>query len=226
MNWQNKYNRAVTFSYDDGNEQDIRLITILERYRLKATFHVNTGLNYDNATWQYGDLTVHRLNLDTAVDVYRNHEVAVHGQMHLNWTELSQAELKAEIEENIHDITRIFGYTPIGLSYPYGAYNDEVINIVTQYGMQYGRGTTSSHSFKIPDNLLAFSPTCHHDDPQIDNLIDKFLTSTQKTSQVLYIWGHSYELEGKRNWDKFERICEKLAGRKDIFYGTNCEVLL
>jgi hypothetical protein len=28
------------------------------------------------------------------------------------------------------------------------------------------------------------------------------------------------------SWEKFEDICRKLAGRADIFYGTNREVLL
>ena len=36
--------KAVTFSYDDGISQDIRLIEILNRYGLKATFNLNSGL--------------------------------------------------------------------------------------------------------------------------------------------------------------------------------------
>ena len=34
--------KAVTFSYDDGVTQDIRLVEILNRYGLKATFNLNS----------------------------------------------------------------------------------------------------------------------------------------------------------------------------------------
>ena len=36
--------KAVTFSYDDGVTQDIRLVEILNRYNLKATFNLNSEL--------------------------------------------------------------------------------------------------------------------------------------------------------------------------------------
>ena len=36
--------RALTLSYDDGVEQDIRLIEIMKKNGLKGTFNVNSGL--------------------------------------------------------------------------------------------------------------------------------------------------------------------------------------
>lgn len=41
--WQGKY-KAFTLSFDDGIEQDAKLIALLESYGLKATFNLNTGL--------------------------------------------------------------------------------------------------------------------------------------------------------------------------------------
>ena len=38
--WKEK---AVTFSYDDGQIYDRRLVSIFDRYHLKATFHLNSG---------------------------------------------------------------------------------------------------------------------------------------------------------------------------------------
>ena len=37
-------NKAITFSYDDGVTQDIRLIEIFNKYNLKATFNLNSEL--------------------------------------------------------------------------------------------------------------------------------------------------------------------------------------
>lgn len=43
--------------------------------------------------------------------------------------------------------------------------------------------------------------------------------------KLLYIWGHSYELDSEYiSWEKFERIIKKLSGKNDIFYGTNSQV--
>ena len=36
--------KALTFSYDDGVTQDVRLIEIFNKYGLKATFNLNSEL--------------------------------------------------------------------------------------------------------------------------------------------------------------------------------------
>ena len=35
--------KVLTFSYDDGVVQDIRLAGIFDKYGLKCTFNINTG---------------------------------------------------------------------------------------------------------------------------------------------------------------------------------------
>ena len=35
--------KAVTFSYDDGTVQDVRLIELLDKYGLKSTFNLCSG---------------------------------------------------------------------------------------------------------------------------------------------------------------------------------------
>ena len=40
---QNK-KKAITFSYDDGVTQDVRLIELLNKYGLKSTFNLNSEL--------------------------------------------------------------------------------------------------------------------------------------------------------------------------------------
>ena len=37
-------NKAITFSYDDGVTQDVRLIEIFNKYNIKATFNLNLEL--------------------------------------------------------------------------------------------------------------------------------------------------------------------------------------
>ena len=227
MFWKNHFKKAVIFSYDDGNEQDVPLLMLFQKYGLKGTFHVNTGLDYHHGTWLYQDkLWVHRLNLAESAALYAGQEVAVHGRLHRNLTELSAAELQEELKGDISAITQIFGETPVGLSYAYGAYNQTVLRAVQQLGLRYGRGVVSTHRFDLPENLLEFQPTCHHDDPMLFELANQFLEMQPEKPQVFSIWGHSYELEGKGRWSQMERFLEYISGRADIFYGTCREVLV
>ena len=65
------------------------------------------------------------------------------------------------------------------------------------------------------------------EEDKLDEVVDRFLASDADTSQLLYIWGHAYELDSDWfTWEDFERICQKVSGRSEIFYGTNAEVLL
>lgn len=41
--WDGK-TRALTFSYDDGVTQDVRLIKLFDKYGMKATFNLNSSL--------------------------------------------------------------------------------------------------------------------------------------------------------------------------------------
>ncbi|MBQ7004576.1 MAG: polysaccharide deacetylase family protein [Oscillospiraceae bacterium] len=226
MDWTKTYRKAVTFSYDDGNEQDIRLVEMLNRYGLKCTFNLNSGLDGRSGDWQYKGAWVHRMHLPDCTELYKGHEIAVHGSRHLCLTELSREEMRTEIRSDAAELTRIFGTTPVGMAYAYGAYNADVIEEIVEAGLQYARTTHSTHHFDVQQNLLEFKATCHHDDEILFDLAKQFLSENSDAPQIFYIWGHSYEFDGNHNWDRFERLCEMLAGKPDVFYGTNREVLL
>ena len=51
-------NKAVTFSFDDGITQDLRIIKILDKYGLKGTFNVNSGLLGQPGTLNRNNKTV------------------------------------------------------------------------------------------------------------------------------------------------------------------------
>ena len=220
-----QFRKAVTFSYDDGNMQDIRLVELFNQYHVKCTFNLNSGLNQSDE-WIYKSVPVRRLNLPECVNLYQGHEIAVHGSQHLNMCELDSTALHEEIFSDRDRLSEIFGKVPVGMAYPYGCYNQSVIEMLKKAGLQYGRTVNENHSFQHQENLLTFEPTCHHDDDALFDLADKFLASDSDTIQIFYIWGHSYEFDGNHNWDRIERLLDRIAGKSNIFYGTNAEVLL
>ena len=80
--------KAFTLSYDDGVTQDIRLIELLEKYNLKCTFNLNSGLGY----------RANRIDNDKIREIYKNHEVAVHTKTHPNLTGLDDNEVINQVE--------------------------------------------------------------------------------------------------------------------------------
>ncbi|MDD3477800.1 MAG: polysaccharide deacetylase family protein [Candidatus Izemoplasmatales bacterium] len=223
--WQNKYLKAITFSYDDGVEQDERLVALLNKYHLKATFNVNTGFSSQTPPFVDCDVTVRHLDHEVMKRLFIGHEVAIHGHWHHDLTKLTSEEIVQEIVVCKNTITSIYGTEPVGMAYSYGAYNDFVISELKKLNVAYARTVHSTYSYEISENLLEWNPTIHHADPRMDEIVERFL-SKDTTSGLLSIWGHSYEFDQYDTWNAFESLLKKLSGHSDIYYGTNQEVLL
>jgi peptidoglycan/xylan/chitin deacetylase (PgdA/CDA1 family) len=229
--WNGK-NKAVTFSFDDGVSQDERLIEIFNKYGIKCTFNLNSEfLGMDGTLDRNGRIVRHdKISSDRIRDVYKGHEIAVHTLTHPNLTTLSDDEITRQVEEDRRRLSILAGYEVLGMAYPCGGINNddrvaEVIRQTTQ--VEYARTITSTYSFDLQKNLLRFNPTIHSIDPRLDEIIDKFLEADGSSPRLLYIWGHSYEMDAENiTWDAFENACKRLAFKNDIFYGTNSEVLL
>lgn len=227
--WNGKM-KALTFSYDDGQTQDGRLIEILDRYNMKCTFNINSGHALKSEPRYYHDHTPEvRANFylwDEVPQIYRGHEVAAHALGHANLEELDRAECRAEMLGDLENIEVMTGKKPVGMAYPYGRFNDETVDVLRELGYRYGRTTVSNHSFDLQSDLLHFDPTCHHNDPDLMALAKEFIDLEPDEPKIFYVWGHTYEFDMDHNWDAIERFCSYIAGRDDIFYGTNEEVLL
>ncbi|MBQ8374967.1 MAG: polysaccharide deacetylase family protein [Clostridia bacterium] len=227
--WNGK-NKAITFSFDDGVTQDVRLVEILNRYGLKCTFNLNSGYMGVAATapdaagrWH------HRLTAAECKDLYAGHEVAVHTVTHPTLVGLPEEKIVWEVEEDRKTLEKLFGYPIVGMAYPNGPNDDRVAGIIRAHTpICYSRTVTSTYSFELQkDSLLRFNPTLHLSNESAEEVIDRFLALETDRPQLLYIWGHSYEMDNSPvSWGKFETICQKLSGKEDIFYGTNKEVLL
>ena len=228
--WQNKQ-KAVTFSYDDGHNSDKRLVEMLDRHGLKCTFNINSALmgNGRDEFWT-GRYELRRLNADEARQVYTGHEVAVHGATHPFLERLSADEAFAELSADKLKLAEIFGTEIKGMAYPFGTYDDGVVEMVAKSGLMYARTIESSKNFELQSDLLRFKPTCHHDDPELFDLAQRFLDSTPDKPMLFYIWGHTFEFctddDPNIHWERMERFCKMISGHDDVFYGTNSEVLL
>ena len=230
--WNGK-KKAFTFSFDDGVTQDIKAVDILNKYDLKATFNVNSGLlglvgELPNGvgTVQHNKVEAHNIRA-----IYAGHEVAAHTLTHPNLTRLSVPTIVRQVEEDRKALSELVGYDVIGMAYPGGGVNhDERVAeaIRKNTPIQYARTIISTGTFELQKtNLLRFNPTTKWGYDRAFALAKAFLETESDAPQLFYVWGHTYEFDMvDGEWDRFEEFCKMIAGRETVYYGTNKEVLL
>ena len=220
--------KALTFSYDDGVEQDIRLVEIFNKNGLKGTFNINTGSFAEEGT-VYKPGTIHRrMTKKQTYDLFANspHEVAIHTLTHPFLEQLPTNMVVNEVINDRKNIEEMFGKITRGMAYPFGATSDSVVNVLKECGILYARTIQYTRSLVLQkDNWLRLAATCHHNSPVLNELADKFISETPKqTPWLFYIWGHSYEFESDNNWDLIENFCKKISNKSDVWYATNIEI--
>lgn len=224
--------KAVTFSYDDGVSQDVRLAGIFDKYGMKATFNFNSEvcrkINFTKEEIQEYFLS-------------KGHEIAVHGEFHRANGNTRPIEgirdvlnCRLELEEKCDSIIRGMAYPDSGITLfgNFGNYQ-AVKQYLTELDIAYSRTLGGDNdSFELPNDFHAWMPTAHHRNEKIFEYIDKFLKlDTSKAAyharrhpRLMYIWGHSYEFDTNNNWERIEEICQKLSGNPEIWYATNIEI--
>lgn len=205
---------CVTLSYDDGREFDERLVGIFNQYGMKSAFHLNSG-----KLGMKGYMKAERV-----AEIYAGQELSCHTVDHPDLEGLPLPEI---VQQTMRDRVALEGYAgyPVrGMSYPFGTYNEEVIQALRSCGIVYSRTVKSTGGFSVPRDFMRWHPTCHH--RECLSCAERFLERAEMpwTSQLFYVWGHSYEFDQERNWDLIEEFCQKVGGRPDVWYATNIEI--
>ena len=183
-----------------------------------------TGANY----WENNGVEIHRLNAKGLPELYKGHEIAVHTLTHPDLTKYDDETIYNEVLLDKENLERMFDCKIEGMAYPYGTYNEHIVEILKDCGIKYARTVHSMGEPAKPSDLLVLRPTAHHSEEGLMSIIEDFLaqdSAKMEEPKMLYIWGHSYEFEVRQNWDYIEKICSMVANKEDVFYGTNAQVL-
>ena len=127
-------NKALTFSYDDGRQEDRRLVSIFRKHGLKATFNLNSG---EANEWK---------------ELYDGFELASHTVNHPPIDRCPLSLVAQEIMEDRKAIETVTGYPVRGFAYPFGSFTPEIISLLPSLGIRYGRLTGDSDGFAIPED--------------------------------------------------------------------------
>ncbi len=208
--------KALTMSYDDGKYYDRQLVEIFNKYGIKGTFHINAGYLNDKKKDRIDDTEV--------AELYKGHEISAHGFTHRT---LAIAPRELQVAEVIKDrlaLEKLAGYPVRGMSYPNGLFTDDTVAILKACGIEYCRVVETTGTFALPQDLMRWHGTCHHN----DNLLDyaqAFIDQPHKNRpHLMYVWGHAKEFEVDGKWDMIEEFCKMTGGRDDIWYATNIEI--
>ena len=113
---------AISFDAAWGNEDTQKLINILDKYGIKATFFL-VGSWVDN----YPESVKALANA--------GHSIQNHSNTHPYLTQIDIQKAKEEITACNEKIQKLIGTSPLLLRPPYGDYNAEVVAIVESLGM-------------------------------------------------------------------------------------------
>ena len=94
--WRKK---ALTLSYDDNGEQNEKLVEILNRYGIKCTFNLNSGLFAQEGVAYEKNTLFRPMTAARWAKLLKGtpHEVAVHGLTHPHLEEMSPSSALYEI---------------------------------------------------------------------------------------------------------------------------------
>ena len=140
--------KALTMSYDDGKEEDRRLVKIFNQHGIKGTFHINSGIR-DQV----------RIPFEEYAGLYEGHEIACHTLTHPTIERCPLEKVVYEVLEDRKRLEKLTGMPVRGLSYPNGSYNEEIKRLLPALGIRYSRIVGDTHDFGIPEDFYAWQAT-------------------------------------------------------------------
>jgi peptidoglycan/xylan/chitin deacetylase (PgdA/CDA1 family) len=201
----------VVQCWDDGVNDDIRLIEILRKYSAKASFNLNPSLYQNTRHGYYNEKlqkTVDRLALGELSDVYQGFTIANHSMTHPWPTRIPLADWRAEVVDGRKILQDWFQQPVLGFAYPFGDCDLATADVVREAGHVYARVTKNvTPSFPAADPMMLCAD-CHFYNEQFWDL---YAQAKASAGGVFYFWGHSYELCTEAQWADFEAKISRIT---------------
>ena len=220
--------KVFTLSYDDGIDSDEKLVEMMRRHGVRGTFNICSGRMPDEPQPHDETHLWRKMTVQKCLEVYgEDMEIAIHGANHPWWARLPSDAAMLDILEDRRALERMTGKIIRGGAYPEGSFSDSVVETLRLAGVAYCRTTKSTGDLTVlPGDPLRLRPTCHHTDPRLMELAQKFADAPQNGKmRMFYVWGHTFEFVRENNWQLMEDLLTLVGGREDVWYATNIEMI-
>jgi len=233
--------KIITTSWDDGHPKDFLINELLDKYNLKGTFYI-PRTNPENEVMNEVQIQL----------IAKNNEIGGHTLNHVNLTDLNSKDMDTEVLGCYHWQKGMLGIDPVSFCFPRGAYNAEVINCISRAGFKIARTTELLSVLPYTHNNLLATTIQVYEHKSItyykhlikrsrfNNLLwwmqsasgtdllkmtDYYITRIIKHDGCFHLWGHSWEIEKYRLWNKLELIFKHISGLNEFNYFWNREVV-
>jgi len=133
----------ITTSWDDGHSLDLKLRKLLKKYKIPATFYIPVKNIGRGREFKYlrgrKPLTFNQIK-----KIAKDFDIGGHTLNHTDLTKVSLKIAKKEILEGKKILENIIGREIISFSYPWGSYNQEIVELVKKCGFY---GARTNHLF-------------------------------------------------------------------------------
>lgn len=185
---------------DDFDPQNIEIAEVAKKYGLQRDFMFFIDFK----------------NMDRAIDQIKNFHsqgfrVGSHTVNHKSLEKISPEEVKFELEESKRIITELTGSCD-WLAYPYGEYNQSVVEAVRKAGYKYARTTLP---FDFGENLEY--PAMHIGRIKEDKCDNKNSYEIAKRVKFEHYYLHLYDLYREKldSFEQFDNFVRWYAKRED-----------
>ena len=224
----------VTTSWDDGSILDLKLGELLTKYGIKGTFYIP----------RFSKRITPMQKIDL-VELSAKHEIGAHTLNHAHLTLIPPSEAKTEIEGSKSYLEDITGKKINMFCYPFGEFNGDTKQIIKAAGFIGARTVRFNGLKNIPDPY-EFGITTAASNHQSDESGEiakysqavsiKSLSDWEVKAKILFdlaleeggiwhLWGHSWEIGDRNDWDKLERVLNYISHRPGVIYTSNGETL-
>lgn len=205
--------KIVSLSFDDGTIYDIRFIELLNKYNLKASLNLNSGMK--DFVWYYENKPIKRLDLEKYKSIYEGHEVASHSLTHPYFSSLNEKEVIRQVEEDIRNLSSIFGHQIQGFAFPFSDQTEHNINTIKDnIKLKYIRYSYLDSNVIHKDRYHIHINALYDDEDIYEKLEN--LKNSELDNALFVIAGHSYEFEMKNDWDKIESLLKYLKNSNEF----------
>lgn len=217
--------KAFSLSYDDGVEQDLRFVDLLNRYGLRGTFNLNSQLMLEGFSWVHeSGVVVRRLPVEKARTLYRGHEIASHSMTHPYLHTLPESEVMRQLGEDKHQLEALFNRPVAGFALPFTDYNETIARCAQRCGFEYVRISEESGNFDPIQPRFSRRAGMFHLNPNLGRFVEEFFCTDCELA-LCQIVGHSYDLDLADMWQTMEKIFFSVSQNPEIVCLTNLELV-
>lgn len=234
----------ITTSWDDGHPLDLRIAELLSKHSLPATFYI--PIKNMRPT----------LSRSQIRDLAQTFEIGAHTVHHVRLGEVDPKRAKTEIVDCKRQLEDIIGRSCSIFCFPGGSYSSKHLDMLRQAGFQAARTVellslerphTKNGIAVIPTTIQAYShgllSYCRNATKRVSilgfknlalsgkaklwpPLAEKLLERAAVNGGVFHLWGHSWEIEEKDQWDALSQLMKVMVKyRNRAVFTTNAGLL-